>query len=144
MPFDAALAQLDRVPDFESGCREFESLRPHHFSFTTGEREMAVVPLRLRLRFNAKGPPPLWKPREGTSARFALVFPFDPLGKLRASALVFPRHSNSSLNGVEKSALAEMIEATLHLHRETAADLKAAERRAKDEFFSNRPKGGSR
>jgi hypothetical protein len=42
------------------------------------------------------------------------------------------------------SALAEMIEATLHLHREAAADLKAAERRAKDEFFSNRSKGGSR
>lgn len=25
----AAVAQLDRVPGFEPGCREFESLRPH-------------------------------------------------------------------------------------------------------------------
>ena len=29
---NAPVAQLDRAPDFESGCREFESLRAcHHF-----------------------------------------------------------------------------------------------------------------
>ena len=26
----APVAQLDRAPDFESGCREFESLRARH------------------------------------------------------------------------------------------------------------------
>ncbi len=31
---DAAVAQLDRVPGFEPGCREFESLRPHQPSLT--------------------------------------------------------------------------------------------------------------
>ena len=33
-PFDAPVAQLDRVPDYESGGREFESLRAHHFPLT--------------------------------------------------------------------------------------------------------------
>jgi hypothetical protein len=28
----AVVAQLDRVPDYESGGRRFESSRPHHFS----------------------------------------------------------------------------------------------------------------
>ncbi len=27
---EAPVAQLDRAPDFESGCREFESLRARH------------------------------------------------------------------------------------------------------------------
>jgi hypothetical protein len=27
----AVVAQLDRVPDYESGGRRFESSRPHHF-----------------------------------------------------------------------------------------------------------------
>ena len=56
---------------------------------------MAVLPLRLRLRFipsglmasvtNAKGPPPLWKPRKGQLC-FA-CFPFDPFGERGATAL---------------------------------------------------------
>jgi len=67
---------------------------------------------------------------EGINAKIDPIV--DRLGQARAEV---DKHA---------SALAEMIEATLHLHRETAADLKAAERRAKDEFFSNRSKGGSR
>jgi hypothetical protein len=42
------------------------------------------------------------------------------------------------------SALAEMMKANLHLHRETAADLKTVERRATEEFFAKRDKGVSR
>gem|GEM_PF-1926820 len=30
-PLNAPVAQLDRVPGYELGCREFESLRAHHF-----------------------------------------------------------------------------------------------------------------
>jgi hypothetical protein len=31
LPFRAVVAQLDRVPDYESGGRRFDSCRPHHF-----------------------------------------------------------------------------------------------------------------
>ncbi len=33
--YRAAVAQLDRVPGFEPGCREFKSLRPHQFFLGT-------------------------------------------------------------------------------------------------------------
>jgi hypothetical protein len=42
------------------------------------------------------------------------------------------------------SALAEMTDATLQMHHETAADFKADERRFTHEFFVKRAKGGSR
>ena len=33
---EAPVAQLDRAPDFESGCREFESLRARQISCSIG------------------------------------------------------------------------------------------------------------
>ena len=40
----APVAQLDRVPDYESGCRRFESFRARHFRPTAGPDAIAAAP----------------------------------------------------------------------------------------------------